>query len=211
VFASAAAVLALASPQVDAQVVDREGRVAGPKQVSVPAFSVRSEGRTCRLRAGLPLGVLRALRVPFKVEGSCSSLYVFEARRQRERGAGGWVYKVGRKLPGVSASSPASRLRAGQRVTWFWCVQAGKCQRSLETRSAAEGGTLRVTVTAYDDKGSGVPAAGAQVSAVTGGERRSGVTAADGTATLPVQAGPITVTATRRGLVPSFPERVAAR
>jgi hypothetical protein len=88
---------AAASPVVDAQVVDRAGQVVGPRQVALPAFSVRSEGRRCRLRAGLPLGVLRALRVPYKVEGSCSSLYVFEARRQRERGAGGWVYKVGRR------------------------------------------------------------------------------------------------------------------
>jgi hypothetical protein len=45
------------------------------------------------------------------------------------------------------------RLRGGERVTWFWCVRAGNCQRSLETRSVAEGGTLRVIVTAYDDKG----------------------------------------------------------
>jgi hypothetical protein len=201
-----------ASPKVEAQVVDRAGRVIGPRTVRLDALRVRSEGRTCRLRAGLALAALRELRVPFRVEGSCPSLYVFEARRQRERGAGGWVYKVDRRLPGVSASATSGRLRSGRQVTWFWCVQAGNCQRSLETRSVAEGGSLRVTVTAYDDKGRGIAAAGADVTVTTAtGERSSAVTAADGTASLPVGSGAVTVNATRRGLVPSFPERVAAR
>jgi hypothetical protein len=153
VFASALAVLAAASPTVDAQVVDRAGRVVGPRTVAVAALRVRADGRTCRLRAGLPVGVLRALKQPFRAEGSCSSLYISEVRRQRERGAGGWVYKVGRKLPGVSASAPSARLRSGQQVTWFWCKQAGACQRTLETQSATSGDSLRITVRSYDDRG----------------------------------------------------------
>ena len=211
-FASALAVLAAASPTVDAQVVDRAGRVVGPRTVAVPALRVRADGRTCRLRAGLPVGVLRALKVPFRAEGSCSSLYIFEVRRQRERGAGGWVYKVGRKLPGVSASAPSGRLRSGQQVTWYWCVQAGACQRTLETRTTASGGSLRITVRSYDDRGRGKPAAGAQVSVGQGDAITEVTTGADGTATATAAPGQrSTVRATRRGMIPSFPEQVAAR
>ena len=61
-----------------------------------------------------------------------ASLYVFQVRGDRERGAGGWVYKVGRRLPGAQRERRrAGRLRSGQRVTWFWCAQAGRCQRTL--------------------------------------------------------------------------------
>jgi hypothetical protein len=210
VFASALAVLAAASPTVDAQVVDRAGRVVGPREVRVAALRVRSEGRTCRLSAGLPIGVLRALRAPFRAEGSCSALYVSEVRRQRERGAGGWVYKVGRRLPGVSASAPSGRLRSGQQVTWFWCVQAGACQRTLATRSAITDGTLRVTVTGYDDRGRGVRVAGATVAIRQGDQVTSTPTGADGTLAVPAAPGAAyEVRATRRGLIPSFPEAVA--
>jgi len=213
VFASAVAVLAAASPTVDAQLVDRAGRVVGPRTVAVPALRVRADGRTCRLRAGLPIGVLRALKVPFGAEGSCSSLYVFEVRGQRERGAGGWVYKVDRRLPGVSASAPSGRLRSGQRVTWYWCRQAGACQRTLETRSTLAGGRLRTTVTGLDDRGRGAAVSGARVSVAQRGAATSTVTTgADGTATAPVAAGaPVVVRATRGGMIPSFPEEIAAR
>jgi hypothetical protein len=210
VFASALAVLAAASPTVDAQVVDRAGRVVGPRAVAVPALRVRAGGRTCRLGAGLPIGVLRALKVPFRAEGSCSSLYVSEVRRQRERGAGGWVYKVGRRLPGVSASSTSARLRGGQQVTWYWCVRAGACQRTLATRSTASGTTLRTTVTSYDDRGRGAPVAGAQVAVSEGDAIVSSTTGADGTATATVASGRrYAVRATRRGMIPSFPEEIA--
>ena len=212
-FASALAVLAAASPAVDAQVVDRAGRVVGPREVRVKALKVRADGRTCRVRAGLPIGVLRALRVPFKAEGACSSLYVFEARGQRERGAGGWVYKVGRKLPGVSASARRARLRSGQRVTWFWCKQAGNCQRTLETSVVPELGTLRITVRSYDDRGRGRPAGGVSVGVSPPGSDaiQGTVTAPDGTATMGVPAGRYVVTAVRDGLIPAFPETVTAR
>ena len=203
-----------ASPRVEGQVVDRAGRVVGPRTVHLDALRVRSEGRTCRLRSGLALGVLRGLKVPFRVEGSCSSLYVFEARRQRERGAGGWVYKVDRRLPGVSASAPSGRLRSGRRVTWFWCVQAGNCQRTLGTRVVAEPGSLRITVTGYDDKGRGVAVAGASVGVRTAGSDAvvRVATGPDGTVAVPARPGAAhTVTATRRGMIPAFPERVTGR
>ena len=213
-FASALAVLAAATPTVDAQLVDRSGVVVGPREVRVRALRVRGDGRTCRLRAGLPIGVLRALRVPFRAEGSCSSLYVFKARGQRERGAGGWVYKVGRKLPGASSSSRSVRLRSGQRVTWFWCRQAGNCQRTLETTVVPEAGTLRIAVRSYDDFGRGRP--GDRVSigvSEPGSDAIQGtVTGPDGTATMAVQPGRrYVVTAERKGLIPAFPETVTAR
>ena len=211
-FASALAVLAAASPTVDAQVVDRAGKVVGPRTVAVAALRVRADGRTCRLRAGLPVGVLRALKQPFRAEGSCSSLYISEVRRQRERGAGGWVYKVGRKLPGVSASAPSARLRSGQQVTWFWCKQAGACQRTLETQSATSGDSLRITVRSYDDRGRGAAVSGARVAVGQGDAITVVTTGADGTATTTVAAGQrYEVRATRTGMIPSFPEEVAAR
>lgn len=202
-----------ASPSVQAQVVDRSGTVvAGPRTVRVSALRVRADDRTCRLRAGLSVGVLRALRVPFSAEGSCSALYLPSVRGQRERGAGGWVYKVGRRLPGVSASAPAGRLRNGQQVTWYWCRQAGACQRTLETRStAAEGGAVRVVVMSYDDRGRGRPSEGARVTLTRGDEVVRATTGADGAATATVTPGATyEVRATSRGLVPSFPEELTA-
>ena len=209
--APAAAPASAASPRVQARVIDKQGDVTGPRTVRVGAGRVRSGGRTCRLRAGLPVSVFRALRVSFRVRGECENLYVFKAAGDRGGGAQGWVYKVGRKLPSVSSSDPSARLRSGQRVTWFWCVRAGSCQRTLEARPAARsvsaGGTLRVTVRAYDDFGRGRP----QPSALVSLGAATAVTGADGVATLtaPSTAGRYRLIAERDGLVPSFPERIA--
>ena len=58
----------------------------------------------------------------------------------RNRGQRGWVYKVGRRAATAGAGDLGGpfgrgRLRAGQRVTWFYCVRAGDCQRTLEVRA----------------------------------------------------------------------------
>ena len=210
-FALAPAPASAASPRVQARVIDKQGDVTGPRSVRIGAGRVRSGGRTCRLRAGLPVSVFRALRVPFSVRGECENLYVFKAAGDRGGGAQGWVYKVGRRLPSVSSSDPSARLRSGQRVTWFWCVRAGSCQRTLEVRPAARsvapGATLRVTVRAYDDFGRGR----AQPSALVSLGPATAVTGADGTATLvaPPAAGRYSLLAERDGLVPSFPERIS--
>jgi hypothetical protein len=183
----------------------------------VPAATVRSGGRSCRVREGLPLGVLAALRrvggPAFRVTGGCGSLYVSRVGRQGETRLGGWVYKVGRRLPSVGADDPSGRLRTGRRVTWFFCERAGACQRTLEVRPAASrvapGAPLTVTVSAFDDQGRGGPIAGARVdfgdaSATTGGDGRATLAA-------PGEAGRQAVTARVRGLVPAYPVEVGVR
>ena len=123
----AAAVPAQADgPRVRAMVVGKSGNVvAGVKPVRLDAF----RHRRCRIRAGLPLGVLHALRVPFRTRGGCQSLYVKKAAGARERGNGGWVYKVGTRGGSASASDPSGpfgtgRIRSGAEVVWFWCRRA---------------------------------------------------------------------------------------
>jgi hypothetical protein len=200
-----------AGPRVEARIIDRSGDVVGPRTVRVDQVRFRSSGRSCRLRSGSPVGVLRELGARFRARGACDSVYVFQVGGDRGTGAQGWVYKVGRRLPSVSASDPSARLRTGQRVTWFWCVRAGNCQRTLEVvpeaRTVAPGGSLRVRVRAYDDFGRGRNQGGALVSLGTS----TAVTAADGTATLtaPADPGRVTLLAERDGLVPSFAERIS--
>jgi len=157
--------------------------------------------------------------------GACSrkprdagSLYVSKIGPDRERGRDGWVYKVGRKVGSAGAADPAGsfgtgrRLRAGDRVLWFWCVKdrSDACQRTLETSSpnaVAPGAPLVVTVRGYDEEGRGVPVEGATVT--LGGA--SAVSGADGIATLiaPATPGKAAVEAAKPGLVRSFPRTVA--
>jgi hypothetical protein len=196
-----------ATPRVEAQLVTRTGKVYGPKQVAVAGARVAG----CRLRAGLPIDVLAALRSAagapsFRARGGCTALYVFQVGRERERGAGGWVYKVGHKLPSVGASEPSGRLKGGEQVTWFWCVNASRCQRTLEVADAQTAGDqVTVTVMSYDDRGRAAPAEGATVA--LGAARTT--TDADGRATLTAPAGATRVSATKKGLVPAFPVEIA--
>ena len=199
-----------AGPRVQALVVGMNGWTVGPRTVTVGPTRV---GR-CRLGAGLPIGVLRALGQPFRARGSCRALYVFQVRSDRERGAGGWVYKVGRRIPASSASDPAGRLRSGARVTWFWCRRAGRCQHTLVTSARAAGGRMRVTVTGYDDFGRGRRVAGATVIVrMAGSSRRQTYrTGADGTVVVPVRRGwTYRVDSRRTGLVRGFPIEVRSR
>lgn len=210
VVALGAAAAQAASPRVDALVVGRDGWSVGPKKVAVGAFTV---GR-CRLDAGLPIGVLRALRQPFAVTGSCGALYVEAVRGERERGVGGWVYKVGRKLPGRAASDPAGTLRSGQQVMWFWCARAGRCGRTLATSARSANGRLRVTVLGYDDAGRATRVAGATVLVRRLGttRRQTFRTGSDGTATVAAVAGATyRIDSRRAGLVRGFPTEVRAR
>jgi hypothetical protein len=202
-----ATVAEAAPPRVDAMIVDRSGAVTGPHRVAVGA--TRS-GR-CRLREGLPIGVLSALRAPFRARGSCGALYVHQVWSQRASGVQGWVYKVGRRLPSRSASDPGVRLRSGQRVIWFWCRRAGACQRTLTIaapRVARRGRGFRVTVRGYDDFGRGRRVRGATV-------RYDGLSARTdrrGVAVLRARRpGRVRLIAVRRGMVRSFPSVVAVR
>ena len=213
-----------AAPRVQAMVVDRDGEVFGPRTVRASRTTVRSSGRRCRVGQGLGLSVLAALRRAggpgFRSRGGCGgSLYVFAVAGQREAGRGGWVYKVGTKIGTVGAAAPSGpfgtgrHLRSGQRVTWFWCVTAGQCQRTLTVRLSARttdpGATFGVRALAYDDLGrrrnqGGVTVTVAGVSATTD---------ADGLATLtaPAASGRHRVRAAMDGLVPAFPEVLTVR
>jgi hypothetical protein len=148
--------------------------------------------------------------------GACSSrprdasaLIVTGIRGDRNRGQRGWVYKVGRRAATAGAADMGGpfgngRLRAGQRVTWFFCVRAGDCQRTLEVRATAVSGGIVATVRGYDDAGHGVPVEGATVTA----SGVTGVTAADGTVQVALPPGTHRVVARKDGLVRSYTERV---
>lgn len=96
------------------------------------------------------------------------------------------------------------RLRTGQRVTWFYCVRATDCQRTLDLRVKPMAGGAVATVRGYDDAGDGVPVEGARVSAAGA----SGLTGADGRVQLALPSGAHAVVARKEGLVRSFKERV---
>src|SRR4051812_20862995 len=206
-----------AAPRVQAMIVHRSGAVFGPRSVGAGATRVRR----CRVPAATPLAVLAALGrtggPSFRASGACSALYVFQVGGDRARGRAGWVYKVGHRLGTTAAADPSGpfgtgrRLRSGQHVTWFWCVSAARCQRTLAVsgvpRRTPRGRPLRVTVRAYDDNGRSVPAADASVALGTS----RAVTGRDGRARLiaPRRRGSAVLRAARRGLVPAFPVRVA--
>jgi hypothetical protein len=187
--------------------------------VSTAATSVKVGGRRCAVGNRTALAALVRSRpgwLRLRDFGACSSrargasaLLVTGIGSDRNRGQRGWVYKVGRRAATAGAGDLAGpfgngRLRAGQRVTWFYCLRAGDCQRTLEVRARPAAGGIEATVRGYDDAGKGVAVEGATVSA---GEV-TGVTAADGRAQLALPAGTYHVVARKDGLVRSFTERV---
>jgi hypothetical protein len=217
-----------AAATVDAMVVGKSRVLRGAKHVKLKQRTVKVSGRRCRVLGATPLSVLAAtrLKLGFRDYGRCGKrpsdaggLYVTSVAGEKEKGHGGWVYKVGRRAGTTSAADPSGpfgtghRLRNGQRITWFWCElqSSGSCQRTLEARpertSAMPGESLRVTVRGYDDQGKGVAVQGATVrlgsaSAVTGGEGVAVVT-------VPAQSGTLRLRAERAGMVPAFPRGVA--
>lgn len=207
--------------EVELMVVGKDRVLRAPAEVRLKVRKTRVAGRTCRIGAATPLSVLLATRLPLGLRdyGRCgrrprdaAGLYVTRVKREREKGRGGWVYKIGRKTPSLGAADLSRRLRDGQRVTWFWCEQdaSGGCQRTLETRpdrtAAAPGETLTVTVRGYDDLGRGIAVEGATVTLGSA----TAVTDAAGTAvvTVPAEPGEHTLEATRDGLVRAFPVEV---
>jgi hypothetical protein len=213
---------------VRSMVVGRTRVLRAARTVALRARTVRVGGRRCAVGAATPLSVLAAARLGLRVRdyGSCgraardaAGLYVVRVGPDAERGTGGWVYKVGHRSGSAAAADPAGpfgtgrRLRDGDRVLWFWCRTAGRCQRTLtvvpERTTVAPGAPLRVTVRGYDDEGRGVVVGGASVRLGTA----RAVTAADGTATLnaPSAPGRVRLVASMEGLVRSFPEAVSVR
>ena len=209
---------AAAAPKVRQMVVFRDGH-ALTKRVSTAATTVRVAGRRCATGNGTALAALarsHAGRVRLRDFGACSSrpadaggLLVTGIGGDRNRGQRGWVYKVGRRAATAGAGDPAGpfgrrRLRSRQRVTWFYCLRAADCQRTLELRTQPTADGIVATVRGYDDNGDGVPIEGARVS--TGSV--TGLTAADGRVQLALSSGTHRLVARKDGLVRSFTELV---
>ena len=207
-----------AAPQVRQMVVFRDGH-ARAKQVSSAATSVRVGGGRCAVGDGTALAALarsRAGEVRLRDFGACSArpgdaagLLVTGIGADRNRGQRGWVYKVGRRAATAGAGDPSGpfgrgRLRRGQRVTWFYCLRAGDCQRTLEVRATPASGGIVAAVRGYDDGGDGVPVEGASVTAAG----VTGLTGADGRVQLALPSGTHRLVARKDGLVRSFTERV---
>jgi hypothetical protein len=213
---------ASAAPRVEVMVVGRTRVLRPPTKVRARARTVRADGRRCAVAAGTPLAALAALRAPsFAVRdfGACSArnpaaselLYVTRVGRDRARGVDGWVFKVGRRAPGIGAANPRARVRAGGRVLWFYCRMGARgCQRTLEVSGPARtapGAPVTFAVRGYDDRGRGAPAAGARVRFGAA----SATAAADGTATItaPTAPGRHRASANSPGTVPAFPLEVS--
>jgi hypothetical protein len=211
--AGVAAPAAAAAPaKVDVMIVGRTKVLRPATTVSARATTVKVGSRRCAVGANTPLAALVALRPSFHMRDygcGAGSLFVEKIGREQVSGLDGWVYKVGRRAPGVSAGTP--RVRSGTRVLWFWCRTGGRgCQRTLEVTASATrvapGAPVSFAVRGYDDRGRGVAISGALVR-FAGAELRTG---ADGTVatTAPVAAGRPRAVAEARGLVPSFPLEV---
>jgi hypothetical protein len=207
-----------AAAKVRQMTVFRDGH-ALTKRVSTDATKVTVAGRRCAVAGRTPLAALvrsHPGRIRLRDFGACSSrpsdaagLLVTGIDGDRNHGQRGWVYKVGHRAGTAGAADPSGpfgngRLRAGQRVTWFYCVRATDCQQTLAVRATPVNGGIVARVRGYDDAGDGVPVAGARVSA-------GGVTAVsgpDGRAQLALAPGSYRVVARKAGLVRSFAERV---
>jgi len=209
---------AAAAPRVRQMVVFRDGH-ALTKRVSAAATTLNVSGRRCATGKGTALAVLARShvgRLRLRDFGACSSrpadaglLLVTGIGADRNRGQRGWVYKVGRRAATAGAGDPSGpfgngRLRAGQRVTWFYCVRATDCQRTLEVRAEPTAGGIVATVRGYDDAGDGVAVEGARVSAGA----VTGLTGADGRVQLALASGTHRLVARKDGLVRSFTELV---
>ena len=217
-----------AAATVDVMVVGKERvlRAAGDARLKVRTVKVGS--RRCKVGAATPLSALAStkLKLGFRDYGRCGKrvrdaggLYVTKVAGEREKGRGGWVYKVGRRAGSTAAADMSGpfgtgrRLRGGDRVLWFWCEQdsAGGCQRTLEAQpdraAAAPGDTLTVTVRGYDDFGKGMDVEGATVTLGSA----SAVSGPGGVAvlTVPAATGALRLEAVKDGLVRSFPREVA--
>jgi len=222
------------APAVKSMIVGMNGvTLFAARTVRASATTVKVGRRRCTAAAGTPLAVLAAIRraggPAFAVRdyGHCgraaansAELFVYSLGGESNSGQNGWEYKVDGTAGSTGAGDPSGPsgngrlLQSGEHVLWFWCVAiGGGCERTLEvaasTSTVSPGGSLGVTVRGYDDEGRSVPVAGATVafgsdSASTGAGGRATVTA-------PLTPGSYPVSASRQGLVPSFPETIVVR
>jgi hypothetical protein len=209
---------AAAAPQVREMVVFRDGHALA-KRVSTAATTVTVRGHRCAVGERTPLAALvRSHPGPLRLRdfGACSSrardaagLLVIGIGPDRNRGQRGWVYKVGRRAATAGAGDMGGpfgrgRLRAGRRITWFYCVRAGDCQRTLAITTKPTTGGIVATVRGYDDAGDGVGVEGAEVKAGS----ITGITGPDGRVQMALSPGTHRLVARKDGLVRSFTERV---
>jgi hypothetical protein len=222
------------APYLTSMIVGAGGRILSPaRAVSAAATSVSVRGRSCAVAAGTPLAVLVATRsaggpgFALRDYGRCNSsaansgqLFVYSLGGQTNRGQSGWEYKVNSVAGSTGAADMSGpqgtgrRLSSGARVLWFWCeASAGGCQRTLEVSPSSagigRGGRLTVTVTGYDNEGRGAPVAGAIVT--LGSDFASTGTHGHANLIAPTAGGRYQLTASRSGLVPSFPGTIVVR
>jgi hypothetical protein len=112
------------------------------------------------------------------------------------------------------ARGDGRRIRSGAHVLWFWCnASGGGCQSTVDLRPSAttvsRGARLGVTITGYDNEGHGAPAVGAV--ATLGLDFASAGPHGEATLIAPGTPGRYALSASRPGLVPSFPETIVVR
>jgi hypothetical protein len=208
---------ARATPVVQMMVVGRTRTLSSAASVRPSGRAITIGRKHCPVPAGTPLAGLLAARLPVHVSDAAgcdpTAMFVTQVGSDRNRGIAGWEYKVGAASPSFGAGDPGQRLRTGARLLWFWCLRATACQQTLALGSPSatpgRGAPFTVTVLGYDDNGRGRPILGASVR--LGGEVvRSG---AGGLATLTAPAAPgrYAISASKPGLVPSFPLEAIVR
>lgn len=140
---------AATAPRVQTKVLGRARTLFRARTVAASATTVAVGRKRCAVAAGTPLAALLAARraggpaVRVADYGSCSrraadggGLYVTQIGPDRRRGQSGWVYAVDGRVGTAGAADPfgpfgSGALRRGQRVTWYWCRTAGKCEKSV--------------------------------------------------------------------------------
>jgi hypothetical protein len=207
-----------AAPKVRQLIVFRSGE-ALQKMTSTRTATVSVRGRRCAVGGGTALAALvrsRPGQLRLRDFSACSTrprdsagLFVTGIRSDRNSGQRGWVYKVGHRAASAGAGDTGGpfgrgRLRAGQRVTWFYCLRATDCQRTLGLTASVFRGGVAAEVRGYDDAGDGIPIAGATVTA----SGVSGVTDAEGRVQLELHTGFQRLVARKNGLVRSFTKLV---
>jgi hypothetical protein len=209
---------AAAAGRIHQLVVFKDGhaRTANP---SMDATTVKVGSKRCAVPSATPLAALvRSGIGPLSLRdyGSCSkrtadagSLFVAAIGADRNKGSDGWVYKAGNVLGTAGAADPAGpvgrgRLRAGTRVTWFWChvtTRDNGCPHTLAIAVTPGSGSLTVRVRRFDDRGKGRAAVGATVHAGSA----TATAGSDGVAHLSLAAGRYSVYATQATRIRSFP------
>ena len=205
--AAAATAAAAKPPTVQMMVVGKTRTLMAARPVALKATSIKIGRRRCSVAAGTALAALVDARLKPRVTNAAgcdpASMFVTKIGPDTNHGIAGWEYKIGHTSPSPSAGDPGGRLRAGQQLVWFWCERASACQRTLALTVSGNrlSAATRVTVTGYDDNGHGTRIAGATVHV----DSTTVTTGADGTAAVILTPGRHTLSATKTGLVPSFP------